>query len=75
MTDVLGWFGTACVLAAYAANALGFLGSQEKLYTALNLVGAVALGINVYVQAAWPAFALQVVWGFVALVSLVRRSA
>jgi hypothetical protein len=72
VTDALGWIGTLCVLCAYAANAWGFVGSQEKLYQGLNFVGAVCLGINVYAQSAWPALTLQVVWGAVAITPLLR---
>ena len=38
-----------------------------------TMLGAVAVGVNVAAQKAWPALVLQVVWGVIALVSLKKR--
>ncbi|MCX6800133.1 MAG: hypothetical protein NT091_03235, partial [Candidatus Falkowbacteria bacterium] len=45
---------------------------SSKFYQVLNLVGAIAVGVNVFYQQAWPALTLQIVWGIIAIVSLVK---
>lgn len=72
MTDAIGWIGTALVVLAYGANSWGYVKATDAYYQGANLLGALALGVNVTVQRAWPALALQVVWGLVAIVALIR---
>lgn len=56
-----------------------FLISTERLkpkansYILMNLFGAIFIGVNVFVHRAWPTFALEIVWGTVAVVSLVKN--
>ena len=38
----------------------------------MNLFGAFGVGVNVFHQQAWPAVALQVVWGIIAIISLIK---
>ncbi|MBI2055211.1 MAG: hypothetical protein HYT39_03930 [Candidatus Sungbacteria bacterium] len=38
----------------------------------MNLIGAIGVGANVLYQQAWPALALQVIWGIIAIATLVR---
>lgn len=46
--------------------------ASSAAYQAMNLLGALGVGANVYVQRAWPALALQVIWGVIAILSLLR---
>jgi len=72
--QIIGWVGMALVILAYF-----LLVSSEKItensriYQILNLLGAIGVGFNVFHQQAWPAFALQVTWGIIAVLSLIRR--
>lgn len=45
---------------------------DSKIYKIMNLFGAIGVGVNVFNQQAWPAFALQIIWGVIAIVSLVK---
>jgi len=45
---------------------------NSKTYQAMNLFGAFGVGVNVFHQQAWPAVALQVVWGIIAIISLIK---
>lgn len=70
--DVCGWIGTILVLIAYA------LLSTEKiengnLYQAINLLAAVFMGIGLFPKNAWFSFALQVVWGLIAIFAIVKN--
>lgn len=74
MTDALGWLGTMLIVGAYAANSWGRL-KTGLVYQALNLYGAVCVGANVWDKGAWPALALQITWGGIAIASLLRPPA
>jgi len=69
VSDVVGWFGAGCLLAAYA------LVSARRIragltFQVLNLIGSVGLAVNGVTHGAWPSTALNVVWLGVALVAL-----
>lgn len=71
--EIIGWIGTVLVVTAY------FLVSSERLkpkavsYILMNLFGAIFIGVNVFVNQAWPALGLQIVWGAVAIISLLKN--
>lgn len=56
-----------------------YLVSSEKVkpasisYNLMNLFGALFIGLNVLVNHAWPAVALNTVWGGVAIISLLKN--
>ena len=69
--DVIGWIGSGLVVAAY------FLLSAKKikaglLYQILNLLGALFVAIGLYPKNAWFSFALQVVWGIIAIAAIFK---
>ncbi len=70
LSPVFGWLGTALIFGAYLLNSLKKVDSDSRAYQLMNLLGAAALGVNVYVQRAWPALALEFVWGGIAIISL-----
>lgn len=68
---ILGWIGMVLVLVAY------FLLSLEKisngiLYQALNLLAAIFMAIGLYPKNAWFSFTLQVIWGLVAIIAIIK---
>lgn len=69
--DVFGWIGMILVLVAY-----GLLSSNKidtgKSYQIINLFAAIFMAIGLYPKNAWFSFALQVAWGLIAIVSLVK---
>ena len=69
--DILGWIGMALVLIAYALLSTNKI-DNGKLYQILNLLAAIYMAIGVYPKNAWFSFALQVVWGIVAVVALIK---
>ena len=69
--DILGWIGMVLVLLAY------FLLSLEKipngiLYQTLNFLAALLMAIGLLPKNAWFSFTLQVVWGIVAIIALIK---
>lgn len=71
--QAIGWTGTLLILIAYFLVSMKKLEATSPKYQVLNLVGALCLGLNVFYMKAWSAFALEVVWGLIALAALVKR--
>lgn len=73
LSQIIGWVGTILVVLAYFLLIKSEkITEDSRLYQAMNLLGAICLGVNVYYQRAWPAFGLQIVWGIIAIFSLVK---
>lgn len=72
LSPILGWIGTTLIFLAYLLISLKKVDSANVTYQLMNLVGAAALGVNVYYQQAWSALALEFVWGGIAIFSLLR---
>jgi hypothetical protein len=71
--SLLGWLGSFLVLAAYWLNSAKYIEATSVAYQLMNLLGAVGLGINVFHQDAWPSFAVNAIWGVIALYSLIKK--
>ena len=67
-----GWAGTILVVVAFFLNSNNELSSSDKRYELMNLFGALGIGINVFHNHAWPAFVLQIIWGLIAILSLIK---
>ncbi|MEK7069477.1 MAG: hypothetical protein AAB822_01965 [Patescibacteria group bacterium] len=71
--QVIGWVGTFLIATAYFLLVIfKKIDEDSKIYKIMNLFGAIGVGVNVFNQQAWPAFALQIIWGVIAIVSLVK---
>ena len=69
--DVLGWIGMVLVLIAYALLSTNKINSG-KLYQVLNLIAAIFMAIGLLPKNAWFSFALQVAWGIIAIISIIK---
>jgi hypothetical protein len=69
--DICGWIGMILVLIAYALLSTNKI-NAGKLYQILNLLAALFMAVGLFPKNAWFSFALQVVWGLVAIVALVK---
>lgn len=67
--EIAGWLGTLAILSAYLASSMEWLSSQSSAYQALNLFGALGVGLVCYYRRTWQAFTLEAAWGTIALVS------
>lgn len=63
LINILGWIGTALVVAAYFMVSSERIHPKTNVYNLMNLFGALFIGANVYSNHAWPALGLQIVWG------------
>ncbi len=69
--DILGWIGMVLVLIAYALLSTNKI-ENGKLYQTLNLLAAIFMAIGLFPKNAWFSFSLQIIWGIVALVALIK---
>lgn len=69
---VVGWAGSALVVGAFALVSSKKVASDSRTYQWMNLLGAVGVGINAAYYSAWPSFAIQIVWGIIAIIALVN---
>ena len=69
--DILGWIGMILVLNAYVLLSTNKI-NNGKLYQTLNLFAALFMAIGLYPKDAWFSFALQVIWGCVAIIALIK---
>lgn len=73
LIQTVGWIGTCLIVLAYFLVSTKKVSGDSRLYQALNLFGAIGVGVNVFHQQAWPALALQVVWGIIAIIALLPK--
>lgn len=71
IVEFLGWFGAVTVLAGYLLFSMGKL-SNGPVYQLFNLVGGLAVAINVAAHHAIPSTIVNGIWAVVAVVVLVR---
>ncbi|MBQ2872761.1 MAG: hypothetical protein IJE89_02035 [Bacilli bacterium] len=71
--DVIGWLGMILVLVPYGLLSLNKI-DNGKTYQILNLLAAIFMAIGLFPKNAWFSFSLQVVWGLVAIITLIKLS-
>lgn len=70
--EIFGWFGTLLVLIAYGLSSFAILDHESIIFQSMNLVGALGIGaISFYKKAYQPAW-LNVAWGLIAIMALIR---
>lgn len=70
--DICGWIGMVLVLIAYALLSTNKI-TNGKVYQFLNLIAAIFMAIGLFPKNAWFSFALQVVWGVIAIVAIIKN--
>ena len=69
--DILGWIGTILLVMDYILLSTNKI-ENGKLYQIINLIASLCMAIGVFPKNAWFSFALQVVWGIIAIVALIK---
>ncbi len=69
--DIVGWVGMILVLLAYILLSTNKL-KNGVTYQIMNLLAAVLMAIGLYPKNAWFSFVLQVVWGIVAIIAILK---
>jgi hypothetical protein len=73
IVEFLGWFGAVTVLAGYILFSTGKL-PNGPVYQLFNLVGGLAVAVNVAAHHAVPSTIVNGIWAVVAVVVLVRMA-
>lgn len=68
--DIVGWAGMVLVLLAYILLSTNRI-KNGYLYQLLNFAAAALMAIGLFPKNAWFSFALQIVWGIVAVISII----
>ncbi len=71
--EMCGWAGMLLIVSAYAMVSFKKIKPTALSYPLMNLFGALGVGINVFYKQAWPAVALQVVWGAIGIYAIIKR--
>ena len=69
--DIFGWIGMVLVLISYLLLSTNKI-NNGKTYQILNLLASLFMAIGILPKNAWFSFALQVAWGLIAIVALIR---
>ena len=69
--DIMGWIGMILVLLAYALLSLNKI-KNGRVYQILNFLAALFMAIGLFPKNAWFSFVLQIIWGVIALISLIK---
>lgn len=69
--EVCGWIGSAVVLVAFGLNSWEIL-KTGTLYKSLNVLAAIGLGLSAWRTHNRPAMWLEVVWGAIALIGILK---
>lgn len=74
LMEIIGWSGSAMVVAAYVLNIRGKLDVKSSWYIWLNIIGSIFLiGYTFYLKA-YPNTIVNLIWVLVAAYSLIRSA-
>ncbi|MBR5647897.1 hypothetical protein IKW73_03140 [Candidatus Saccharibacteria bacterium] len=69
--DIIGWIGMVLVLVAYILLSLGKI-KNGYFYQFLNLAAGTLMAIGLFPKNAWFSFTLQIIWGLVAIIAIIK---
>lgn len=68
----MGWIGVSLVVTAYFLLVTNKISSSSKIYSLMNLLGAIGIGFNAFTKGANPNIASNLIWGLIALYGLYK---
>ena len=72
MEQAIAIGGAVMILAAYAANQVGWLAPTRPLYNVLNFVGSTTLAAIAWLSGQWGFLLLEGVWALITIPPLIR---
>ncbi|MDP3966559.1 MAG: hypothetical protein Q8Q04_03445 [archaeon] len=70
--EVVGWIGMTLILLAYFLVSYGIVKGESLTYQLINLVAVFGTFYNAYYNKSKPLMTLQLVWGLIALISIIK---
>ncbi|WP_106793303.1 hypothetical protein [Aquimarina sp. Aq78] len=72
ITQIIGWLGAIVYVLAYLLLSLEILKSNKELFHGMNTFGALCLIVNALPVGDYPTIVVNVVWGLIGLISIIR---
>lgn len=72
--EIYGWYGAAAIVVAYALVSFNVVDPSSVVFQSLNATGALGIVLVSLYKSAYQPAALNAVWTFIALVTLVRMA-
>lgn len=72
LAEAFGWFASAVLLLGYGLLSFGVISGESPIYHGMFLVGSIGLAIVTYRHRAFQSFTVNVFFGLLALVALIR---
>lgn len=69
--NIIGWIGMILMLLAYLLLSTGKI-KNGIAYQLINLLAAIAMGIGLFPKNAWFSFVLEIIWGLIAIISIIK---
>lgn len=70
--EIVGWYGTAAIICAYALVSFNIISADSVAYQLLNLTGAIGIIVISLVKGLRQTVVLNVFWLIIAVVALAR---
>lgn len=70
--EIFGWIASFTMLSGYALISLGVLDANSPIYHGAFLIGSIGLAMVTYRHRAFQSFTVNVFFGLLALVALIR---
>lgn len=68
--EIIGWYGTVAIIAAYALNSFGIIATSNPWYQVLNATGSAGIIVISLRKKVFQSVILNVIWAAIALISL-----
>lgn len=72
LAEAFGWFASIVMLSGYALLSFGIINGESAIYHGMFLVGSIGLAVVTYRHRAFQSFTVNVFFGVLALVALIR---
>ncbi|MFA6105456.1 MAG: hypothetical protein WC725_02535 [Patescibacteria group bacterium] len=72
ISEIIGWYGTAAILLAYALLSFGVLSSNNIFYQLLNITGALGLVIISFRKKTYQPGILNIIWSIIAAIAIIK---
>lgn len=70
--EIIGWYGVAALIGAFALVSFSFLSPSSIIYQLLNLTGALGVLTDAYTQRNYQPVVVNAFWAAIAVISLIR---
>ncbi|MEK7545330.1 MAG: hypothetical protein AAB551_04340 [Patescibacteria group bacterium] len=72
LEEIIGWYGTVAIIAAFALVSFGFLEAKSLLYQILNGTGAIGIVYISLKRKAYQPAVLNIIWTVIAGVAIAK---